>query len=90
MPVKTTEHGWWLYIVECADKSLYTGITNNLEQRIAKHNAGTASRYTRTRTPVRLVYQEAHPDRSHASRRENQVKRLSRDEKRLLISGVRR
>ena len=85
------ENGWWLYIVECADASLYTGITNNLEQRLEKHNAGTASRYTRARTPVRLVYREAHPDRSSASRRENEVKQLTRDEKlALILAGSRR
>ncbi|PKL46211.1 MAG: hypothetical protein CVV42_17155 [Candidatus Riflebacteria bacterium HGW-Riflebacteria-2] len=85
--MKTTkkETGWWLYIIECADASLYTGITKDLEQRLAKHNEGTASRYTRARTPVRLVYREAHPDRSSASRRENEVKRLTRDEKLALI-----
>ncbi|OGK08114.1 MAG: hypothetical protein A2W80_04575 [Candidatus Riflebacteria bacterium GWC2_50_8] len=86
-----TAKSWWLYIVECADNSLYTGITNDIERRMAKHNEGTASRYTRARTPVKLVYREPHPDRSSASRRELEVKRLARDEKLALISaGARR
>ena len=87
MTAKKTEKSWWLYIIECADNSLYTGITNDIEQRMAKHNAGTASRYTRARKPVRLVYLEPHPDRSSASRREFAVKRLTRDEKLALISA---
>lgn len=86
----TTDSGWWLYIVECSDNSLYTGITNNLEQRLAKHNEGTASRYTRAKTPVRLVYHEPQPDRSSASRRELAIKRLTRAKKLALISSVAR
>ena len=69
---------WHCYLVECADGSLYTGITNDLDKRVAAHNEGTASKYTRSRLPVSLVYSEAHPDRSAASRREAAIKRLKR------------
>ncbi|MEN6584602.1 MAG: GIY-YIG nuclease family protein, partial [Sulfuricella sp.] len=61
---------WHCYLLECADGSLYTGITNDLDKRVAAHNDGAASKYTRARLPVRLVYAEAHPDRSSASKRE--------------------
>ncbi len=90
MTTETTNNGWWLYIVECADKSLYTGITNNLEQRLVKHNEGTASRYTRSRTPVRLVYHESQPDRSNATRRELAIKHLTRAMKLALINSTAR
>ena len=86
MADRKNETAWCLYIVECADTRLYTGITNDLEQRLARHNDGTAARFTRGRRPVCLVYREPHPDRSSASRRELQVKKLSRQEKLALIS----
>ncbi|MBU1109025.1 MAG: GIY-YIG nuclease family protein [Candidatus Riflebacteria bacterium] len=86
MTDKKSAAEWCLYIVECADSKLYTGITNNLEQRLARHNDGTASRFTRGRTPVNLVYREPHPDRSSASRRELLIKKLSRCEKLAMIS----
>lgn len=69
---------WHCYLLECADGTLYTGITNDLDKRVTAHNEGTASKYTRSRLPVRLVYTETHPDRSAASRREAEVKKLSR------------
>jgi predicted GIY-YIG superfamily endonuclease len=75
---------WTLYIVRCRDGSLYTGITNDLERRLSMHDAGTGARYTRGRGPVKLVYREACPDRSVASKREAAVKRLSRSAKRAL------
>lgn len=76
---------WCLYILECADGSLYTGITNDLEKRLSAHNRGVAARYTRARLPVTLRYQEPHADRSAASKREAAVKRLSRAHKTVLI-----
>ena len=78
---------WLVYIVRCADGSLYTGIARDLERRIAEHNAdkGAGASYTRSRRPVRLVYQEPAPDRSTASKREYQIKQLSRTEKLALI-----
>ena len=69
---------WFVYVVRCADGSLYTGITNNLRRRLAAHRAGTASRYTRARLPVRLVYQERSRTRSAALKREAAIKRLPR------------
>ena len=79
---------WHCYLLECADGSLYTGITNDLEKRLAAHNSGTASKYTRSRLPVKLVFTENQPDRAAASRRELQIKRLPRHAKlALLLSG---
>ncbi len=76
---------WFLYILECKDGTLYTGITNNLEKRLRSHNDGTASKYTRSRTPVKMVYSEPVGDRSNATKRELQVKKLSRTKKNQLI-----
>lgn len=73
--------GWFVYMVRCADGSLYTGIAVDVDQRCAKHNAGTASKYTRSRRPVKVVYREPQPDRSAASRREAAIKALTRPEK---------
>ena len=72
---------WYCYLLECADGTLYTGITNDLEKRLDAHNGGNASKYTRSRLPVRLVYAEPHADRAAASRREAAVKKLSRTAK---------
>lgn len=69
---------WQVYILECADGSLYTGIARDLEARIAAHNNGTGAKYTRGRGPVKLLYQESAVDRSAALRREALLKRLSR------------
>lgn len=68
-------------MLRCRDGSLYTGVTNRLAHRLAKHRAGTASAYTRSRRPIRLVYQEAQPSRSAALRREARLRRLTRAEK---------
>ena len=76
---------WWVYLLRCADGSLYTGITTDLKRRCRQHNAGTASRYTRSRRPIRLVYREAHANRSQASKREAAIKSLSRRQKESLI-----
>ena len=76
----------FVYILECADGSFYTGWTTDLEQRVAAHNAGRGGRYTRSRRPVKLVYWEEHPDRRSAQRREVALKRLARARKSALIS----
>jgi putative endonuclease len=76
---------WWCYLLRCADGSLYAGITNGLERRLARHNDGSASKYTRARRPVRLVWWEAARDRAAASRREAALKRLSRAAKQALV-----
>jgi predicted GIY-YIG superfamily endonuclease len=80
---------WLLYILECADGSWYTGITNNLPRRVLQHNEGRASRYTRARLPVHLVYSETCSDRSEALRREYAVKALARVQKEALIRSAR-
>lgn len=77
---------WVVYIVQCADGTFYTGITNNLERRLKQHNAGTASRYTRYRLPVTLIYQEVQPTKSAALKRELEIKKLSRKAKQRLIN----
>ena len=76
---------WFCYLLRCADDTLYCGITNDLTKRLAAHNAGTAAKYTRTRTPVELVFSETCADRSTASRREMQIKKLTREKKLALI-----
>ncbi len=78
---------WLLYVLQCADGTLYTGITNDLERRLAGHNAGTASRYTRSRLPVRLLYTEGCRNRSSALQKEYAFKQLTRGEKQLYIEA---
>lgn len=81
--------GWLVYILECADGTLYTGITNDLERRLAAHQRGAASKYTRARLPVRLVHQEAHHNRSIASKREALIKSMALREKLELMADRR-
>lgn len=82
----TPNSNWWVYVVRCAkNNSLYTGITTDLDRRIAQHNDGTGAKYTRSFGPVTLVFSEPHLDRSSASRREYAIKCLSRAEKEKLI-----
>jgi predicted GIY-YIG superfamily endonuclease len=76
---------WFVYLLRCADGSLYTGIARDVDRRCAQHNAGTASRYTRSRLPVAVVYQEAHTSRGPALRREVAIKALSRRQKMAMI-----
>lgn len=80
---------WFCYLLRCADDTLYCGISNDLEKRVTAHNQGTGAKYTRTRTPVTLVYSETCPDRSAASKREQAIKRLSRAQKLMLIATPR-
>jgi len=80
---------WFLYLIECDDGSIYTGIAVDVEARYAKHVDGTGARYTRTRKPVRLLASFAMEDRSSASRAEYRVKRLTAAEKRALAEGQR-
>lgn len=78
---------WYLYIVRCADNSLYTGITTDLERRTNEHNSGKlGAKYTRARRPVELVYHELFGDRSSVSIRESVIKKMTPAQKRLLIS----
>ena len=76
---------WYVYIVRCNDSSLYTGITNDLQKRISKHNEGSASKYTRAKTPVKLLYTEQFPTRSAAQSREAEIKNFSREDNKKLI-----
>lgn len=78
---------WFTYLLECGDGTLYTGITTNLEKRVAKHNKGTASKYTATRLPVKMLWHESSEDRSTATKRELAIKNLSRQEKLKLLSS---
>ena len=77
---------WYVYIVRCADRTLYTGVARDLIARLAAHNAARGAKYTRARLPVKLIYRETVADRSAALRREHEIKRLSRAEKRALAA----
>jgi len=79
---------YYLYILKCADKTLYTGIAVNLERRIREHNSSaTGAKYTRSRRPVKLVYAKPFRSRSAATKAECKIKALSRIEKLKLIKG---
>ena len=78
----------YTYIVECADGSLYCGWTNDLNKRIADHNAGKGAKYTKTRTPVELVYHEEYDSKEEAMSREWAIKQLKRPQKEKLIFGT--
>lgn len=82
---KKKSNPYWVYILECADSSLYTGITTNIERRFQEHCAGTASKYTRAHKPLHMVYTESCASRSIASKREAAIKKLSRPQKLALI-----
>ena len=72
---------WFVYILRCADDTLYTGITTDVERRLAAHNAGRGAKYTRCRRPVAAIYTEQCAGHAEALRRERFIKRLSRREK---------
>ena len=83
---------WYVYILRCADETLYTGVATDLDARVSTHNAGKGAKYTRGRRPVVLVYQETAIDRAAAQRREAEIKRLGVELKRQLVklqSGAR-
>lgn len=75
-------------MLRCRDGSLYTGITNDLDRRLAAHAAGKASRYTRSRLPVRLAYREPQPTKSQALKREAAIKKLPRVRKETLVAPL--
>lgn len=81
--------GYLVYILRCGDGTLYTGCTNDLPRRLQAHQSGRGAKYTRSRLPVELVYQEAVPDRSAALRREAAIKRLDRRRELALIAAFR-
>jgi putative endonuclease len=78
---------WYVYLLECRDGSLYTGIAVDVERRYAQHAAGTGARYTRSRPPVRLLARFECPDRASASRAEHAIKRLAPARKRALCEA---
>ena len=78
---------WNVYIIECTDKSLYTGTTTDISRRLIEHNAKKGGNYTKLYTPVKLVYQEPADSHSKALKREAQIKRWTRNKKLALIKG---
>ena len=72
---------WFVYMLHCGDGTLYTGITDDVNKRLAAHRAGKGAKYTRGRGPLELVYTEEQPDKPAALRREIAIKRLTRQEK---------
>jgi len=79
---------WEVYILECSDGTLYTGISNNLPSRIEKHNSGKGAKYTKNRIPVALVYKETLKNKSESLKREIEIKRLTRSQKLDLIDSI--
>ena len=79
---------WFVYMLRCKDNSIYTGITNNLEKRIGRHISGNGSKYLRGKLPIQLVYKENFLNRSDASKREIEVKKLNKRKKELLIKST--
>jgi predicted GIY-YIG superfamily endonuclease len=85
---KRSTDTWFVYLLRCADGTLYTGITKDLARRTRQHNDGTASRYTRSRRPVKLVYHESPCSQSLALKREAAIKKLTRKQKLGMIRGA--
>ncbi len=81
------ENNWLVYILRCKDGSLYTGVTNNIERRIKMHDNGSASRYTRVRLPVKLIYHQSGMTRSQALIRECAIKKMTKQGKEQLIQS---
>ena len=88
VPRRRTSSRWLVYLLRCADGSLYTGITNDLPKRLLAHAAGTASKYTRSRLPVELAASEPQKSKSAALKRELAIKQLPRAEKERLVAGL--
>ena len=78
---------YYVYMLKCADGSLYTGYTNDLQKRVDVHNSGRGAKYTKSRLPVRLVYSEEHESKSSALKREAEIKKLTRSQKEKLIKN---
>lgn len=78
----------YVYVLRCSDNSYYTGWTTDIKNRLTMHNTGKASKYTRSRTPVSLVYVEELPDKSQALKREHAIKKMTRSEKNTLIKSA--
>ena len=80
---------WSVYIIQCRDQTLYTGITNNLTNRLEMHESGQAAKYTKGRGPFKLVYQEFVENRSLSTKRESEIKKFKKEDKNKLIEGYR-
>ena len=83
-----TDWSQFVYVLECADGSFYTGYTTDVERRVAEHNAGEGAKYTRGRTPVELVHTEGFESRSAAMKREHEIKSFPRGKKERLVDGA--
>ena len=81
---------WYVYMLRCSDNSLYTGVTTDVQRRVKEHNSNnkTAAKYTRVRQPVTLVYHEKAANRSDASKREYQIKQLTKSQKERLVKNA--
>ena len=81
---------WSVYLLRCADNSLYCGITNQLEKRLRQHNGvlSGGAKYTQSRRPCKLVYVESHPDKGAALKREIEIKKLNKSAKEMLITPI--
>ena len=87
---KRVRDEWFLYILKCSDGSFYTGVTKDIARRFKMHEGGKASRYTRTRRPLELLYQEVCGTRTQALVREYKVKSFSKDQKLALVENMQR
>lgn len=83
----TPQNNWFTYILICGDGSFYTGLSNDLDKRLKKHNSGQGSAYTRARLPVNLIYYETFTTHRQAAQREVAIKKLKRLEKEKLVTG---
>lgn len=80
-----SQASWWIYIVQCADRTFYTGCSPDVPKRILAHNSGKGAKYTRSRLPVSLIYTEQYTTQSEALKREAVIKKMTRKEKENLI-----
>ena len=81
---KKKQQSWFVYILLCSDITLYTGITNNINKRVEDHKKGIGAKYTKGRSPLSLIWQEKHPNKSSASKREYEIKSLTKKQKLIL------
>ena len=88
-PATARQKDWFVYLIECVDGSIYTGIAIDVEARFAAHLSGKGARYTRSHRPVRLLATEIHPNRSSATKAEYRIKQLSVSEKRAYVEELR-
>lgn len=84
------EKKWFVYIVECSDKTLYTGISTDVDKRINTHNNGKGAKYTKYKLPVKLVYFKEFENKSEASKEEYRIKQLKKSDKKLLINKIKK